>query len=404
MRGVQALAASALAALVGFGCNSILGIDKASLDPSFGTGGTGTGGSGTGGFPLTCDVATGDTPCTLCEKTACCPQTTACAGNSDCTSLVSCVTACGNDTNCASACATSYPGGATTALDLANCVNTSCSSTCTSGQTCGAALDVDPTLVRSCVLGMSCDPYPATDISSCITLAYVDALPFLSCQYGANTCDDIGKCTGEYYADSSVCTAGTGWVCNGNVAHNCDATPMVVDCSFWGGTCTPGTAWPCTVPIGGCPVADTGWHCSGDYAYTCVNGVPQGYSCAVQAGVCAESTPGQGGCTLSTAKCATPNQQLCNGNSLTYCNPSGYFYQYDCSVIGGTCQTSASGSGYCFSPGCTPDSTCTESCSGSVMTLCIGRAPMQVDCTQYGFSACTSKTDTSGYTTVSCIK
>lgn len=392
MRWVHAVALVVVAAAAA-GCNSILGIDQATLDPG-----------GSGRLPLTCAAASGDSACATCEKNACCTQITACNADAACVAYANCIAGCAGDTTCATNCATSHPGG-TAASDLATCVNSHCNTECASSASCGTPPNVDAGLIQSCVLAMSCDPYPLTSVGACITYDYIDALPYFGCTRTAATCDDVGACIGEQYVDSSQCTGTeTGWVCNGNVALRCDSgAPYSVDCAYWGATCAPGTDWPCVMSPGTCPINDSGTHCSGDFRYQCSNGSPRGWSCTSQKGVCYEDTPGDAGCTYTRQTCTSLDVQTCNGTSMTYCNKQGYAYAYDCTAAGGTCLKTAT-SGFCYAPGCTSSNSCSESCSGSTMTVCVGLAPMQIDCAHYGFSACTMTTDSSGNSHAACVR
>jgi hypothetical protein len=391
----------ALGAVLAFvGCNSVLGIEKASLDPSLGTGGTGTGGFG--GIPASCESSPGDTPCAVCDQTSCCNELMNCVNEPDCVAIVNCLSDC-TDSTCTAACYSDHPTGAPLDTAWSGCLSSKCGSQC-SGSTCAAA--PDPALVESCVVAMSCDPWPFTNIANCISLGSVYAVPYLACANGAQSCEQIGACLGRFYGDKSLCAgAGSGWLCAGSIAQNCESgTPEVVNCSFWGATCSPGVAWPCVDPNTPCSDADNLWHCSGNTAYFCSGGLRHVQDCSVEQSVCVEKTAGQAYCSHSVSTCSDYDVQACSGNSMTYCNTDGYLYEYDCGASSGTCQNfSSTGAGYCFSPGCAPDAQCDESCSGSVMTLCVGQAPTQVDCKDYGFSAC-STYDAGGYTAAVCVK
>jgi hypothetical protein len=180
--------------------------------------------------------------------------------------------------------------------------------------------------------------------------------------------------------------------------------PEAVDCGYWNAECIPGLDWPCSggTTVGPCGDVAGEYHCAGSFVYDCVGGDPRGWDCQGYKGTCDESIPGAASCTLSQTTCPDLDYQVCSGNSLTYCNSDGYYYQYDCSITGGACETSTAGDN-CYMPGCSANN-CVESCNGSVMTLCIGNAPMIVDCLSYGFNSCTTYNDSSGIAHPVCLR
>jgi hypothetical protein len=272
-----------------------------------------------------------------------------------------------------------------------------------SGGTAGASVscgdEVTPTAarVRTCVYAMSCNPLvPFTTISSCLTYGL-----YFACNEGATSCADVEACSGIAREPDSACTSGeTGWKCDGDIAVRCDAPFYSVDCGHLGGTCdlfestlVEDYRFPCKLeaPSSCSPDDPTSYSCSGSNSVSCVDGKPYGMDCTAWGGDCIESTPGDAGCSTTTADCDDLGTSTCVGNSLHYCDTDGRLGIYDCSPSGATCQVDG---GYCLSPGCTADYPCTESCvDGTHLEACVGGAPYQIDCTAYGFKSCITYTN-----------
>jgi hypothetical protein len=115
--------------------------------------------------------------------------------------------------------------------------------------------------------------------------------------------------------------------------------------------------------------------------------------CASWGGTCvaADADGGaDGGCSYDTTACASPGA-TCAQNAVLSCDGTGRQTKYDCSAMGLQCSTD--GVGYhCLAPGCeaSDEASCAESCEadGITLDLCIGGAPMAIDCTSYGFARC----------------
>ncbi len=76
-----------------------------------------------------CPAAAGDTSCTTCLKEMCCSEAAACDVNSACAADRQCAASC-SDTDCISACNSSYPAGASDYETYLECALTSCESAC----------------------------------------------------------------------------------------------------------------------------------------------------------------------------------------------------------------------------------------------------------------------------------
>jgi hypothetical protein len=345
------------AALLAFGCNAVLGIEEARVDPALADGGTG-GQAGSGGIS---EIATGG-------------HGASGAGTG------------GHGASGAGA-------GGHGASDMGG-----------GGHAAVACGDVGPDnerLVRSCVLRASCHPLvPRFTISDCIALNIPGISNYEFCTQDARTCADIENCTGfGYLADASTCEGVTSqWICDGNVGIRCGATrPYTVDCGRLGATCVPyrpgavaDTSWPCLVAIPtACESPDSTWMCNGDTLYHCIEGAAYGMACSRVRSICNEDLPGAAYCNDITATCTERGVVRCDGDAVTVCDTSGYFARYDCAPAGGFCDTDGTSVGYCILPGCNKDSECEEEClDDRTMKLCVGGAPVPVDCTRYGFSEC----------------
>ena len=270
--------------------------------------------------------------------------------------------------------------------------------------TCGDIVNVAPALVQSCVMGNSCDPLvPTHTLSFCITYDAADA-----CVDNASTCGEVASCYKRTWESPSTCgTSEVGWRCDGNTAVNCNTERnWSVDCASLGGKCVlyagsdTGTTWPCQIPnTTTCNAAAGDWKCNGSVQYTCLGGKYYGMDCGAVGLTCNEDTPGSAYCATSSIACSSPSTSSCQSNGVKLCGEAGYAFSYSCTRGGGTCLTDGTTGWYCPAPGCTPadENTCMESCgSGSLMNVCVGGAPYQIDCADYGFTTCVTYTDPSG--------
>jgi hypothetical protein len=280
-------------------------------------------------------------------------------------------------------------------------------------------------LVRTCVYVASCDPYLLpVSLSNCIgqnaLLAAGNGGP-LSCLSTIADCASYYDCQGIRAANGSTATecSGLASMCAGNVAYDCSGgltggvpTPWgtVTNCArIPGSSCQTFTDTnsnsragcvvvpSCTVPAGG------GFQCSNNNLYECIStdggsvGVGYGHSCGAAQCLAAGNSAA---CSFNgTGVCTSANGSTCNGTTLQQaCSVPNQQFSYDCSLAGGTCVAGAAGSGGCVSPGCSLTSACAESCSGSIISTCVGGASYAVDCSSYptsdagSFRSCNNST------------
>ncbi|HLK41555.1 MAG TPA: hypothetical protein VKU41_32625 [Polyangiaceae bacterium] len=260
-------------------------------------------------------------------------------------------------------------------------------------------------LVASCVYSVSCDPFFfATTISDCIAQDYLQATPALSCLATIDGCAAFTACRHVSYATLAECP-GTGAAahCDAatNRAINCldQANGTVRDCAKLGGTCatyadSTGTMVADCMVVPSCTETDTLLHCSGDSVYQCINGSGFGEHCSATSSTCA-TVGGDTNCYLNAAACNAPGY-ACSGSTLDWCTSGGQRFTLDCARAGLSCETDDAGNGDCVSTTASP--SCTDACAadGKTIVACVGGAAMNIDCTQYGFTQCTTATDNSG--------
>jgi hypothetical protein len=263
---------------------------------------------------------------------------------------------------------------------------------------CGDVINVAPARLKACIYSLSCDPLAPTDtLSDCIAFG-----PQYQCNLTAQSCSDVTNCTGHKKEDASICLAGeTTWKCSANVAVNCGASPPYsLNCGRTGGTCdvshttTDASVWPCRLSTPAtCTDAAGAFICSSGNSYQCVGGKPYGQGCTSK-GTCVQYDPTSGYCTDRTTTCPAGSQVgnvSCLNNSIQICDTGNRFASYDCAPSGGTCGVTGTSLAYCLEPGCTSadNDACAEDCTSStVASVCVGGAPLAIDCTAYGFKEC----------------
>jgi hypothetical protein len=257
---------------------------------------------------------------------------------------------------------------------------------------------------------VSCDPYFfAENISGCITHDYLESSSSFGCLKNLTSCADFYACWGEENATLADCpNTGASAACDANNrAINCNdrANGAVRNCAKLGGTCATYTdanhnmAADCLVnPT--CSETDGADHCLGNSDYICVAGQGFGQDCSSINSTCT-SVNGSGGCFFANPGCSTPGYSCTNGGAtLAWCSEANQAFDLSCARGGLSCAVDQdSGTGYCLAPGCdvTAAATCKESCGadGKTIHVCVGGAPLAIDCTQYGFTKCAEANDTS---------
>jgi hypothetical protein len=288
------------------------------------------------------------------------------------------------------------------------------------GAVCGQGLPTTSStfqqLVTTCALAASCDPNFDTTMGYCITNDYLHSVPSLSCLLTITDCNGYQQCRGTRQPTLTQCpTTSTPSYCNdAGIGINCGAGGGFVgtqDCNVLGGTCgvyttDAGAGAACKV-VSSCPGSDpsTGLCSSGNDLYACINGVGYGQSCG-SSETCINDGVDTTGCYYNLPGCSYQgiDTYTCSGNTVQLCtevNNNGVLYPYNCSTAGQTCAADSDGMGNagCLAPGCTSDdyNNCTESCSGSMATVCVGGAPYTFDCAKIGtagtFTGCTTIDD-----------
>ena len=289
----------------------------------------------------------------------------------------------------------------------------------TSGQMGSASFQQ---LVTACVMAESCDPaFFDVPLSDCITLDYLGAFPTspsITCLASAKTCTDYYNCTSNTLLDLTTCDGSnatdTG-TCTGGVATTCFSPfggGFRANCNVLGGTCTVYTsdssgdmAANCEV-LSSCPDTSSGYHCSSaTELYECdttsTSTIAIGNSCPTGS-TCRTDANGTH-CIYDASSCATPGTTCVNGNLSSCTAPAGgnEGATYNCAAAGLSCvMNTTAGTAACVAPGCA-GTTCVESCDGTtgIMTACVGGAPLNVDCTTYGFTSCSTDSPVGSNTT-----
>jgi len=100
------------------------------------------------------------------------------------------------------------------------------------------------------------------------------------------------------------------------------------------------------------------------------------------------STVSGTGCTdRPRTACQSTGKDRCDGDIKLGCDGCGLVSFHDCGLQGGHCVENATGGASCVYP-----SSCTTapSCSGSMLTFCVGDAPATIDCVALGLVGCSN--------------
>jgi hypothetical protein len=291
--------------------------------------------------------------------------------------------------------------------------------------TCGSGLPTTSpafqNIVKSCAVAEACAPGGfILDMSDCITEDFLHSVPEFSCLLGISSCAQYEACQGGGIPTTAQCPsthqapfctdAGVGINCGGSLYN-----AIALDCAVLGGTCTvystdAGSAADCKV-LSSCSKPDpTTEYCSGNDLYECIGGAGYGQTCGSNATCIADPSNGTT-CYFNTGSCnySGIDTYTCNGNTVDWCtevNNAGELFPFNCSTAGLTCNGNSDGQGNagCLAPGCTANdlANCTESCSGSMASVCVGGAPYTFDCSAIGFTTCATLSDSNGNSYVAC--
>jgi hypothetical protein len=262
----------------------------------------------------------------------------------------------------------------------------------------GDPVSVDMGVVKGCVLQTGCHPYlPTTSISQCVTYQTLRAFPQGDCGTSSDSCADFRACAKYGYYDGSGCTGTVEALCEGNAGVFCSGEfSSEFDCDL-GTTCelvvtADGDRAGCRFPDS-CSEPDGTAVCDGNLHYSCRDGARYGGDCAASGAMCRlDDDTGSTACYYVTPTCSSPDTVECGAaDRIDLCTTAGTTVHYECA--GGLgCALDDEGDAWCLAPGCTPDTPCTESCSGTELTLCYGSIPVTVDCRDYGLSRCMAST------------
>jgi hypothetical protein len=216
----------------------------------------------------------------------------------------------------------------------------------------------------------------------------------LKCIAQATTCAQALKCVNwNYDPNDPQCDGGAQQRCLDQfTALRCDISG-VFNCSdpFYGPNAKCG-AEPldaggnlyCTLGInnGNCPA-----FCSGNTSEGCVGNVQEandcdstGLQCGVDdAGFTTCISPGASGCTTGAIRCGGTTAYVCSGDSF-----DSYETLFECGSESEICVQGADPRCAPSNTQCTPEDTNINTCSGSVLTVCVDGQPRCVDCSAVG--------------------
>lgn len=218
----------------------------------------------------------------------------------------------------------------------------------------------------SCATAAGCFPYESvqpsdprcqgfdggtTDGGTATGACSPDGKSVYNCQY-----NQIVHCDHPYFYPGSTCLVdptgvprcavaqsctATQTTCSGSVVQYCGAVSNFVygeDCSFWGATC--------------------GNDQSANVQDCILNGL--------------------------TPFCSTDDVQ-CISNRLRTCS-GGFFSEYDCLALGGTCESAPAPHCVLAGPKCKHGDPNLDKCSGNQLPVCLAGQPKTLDCTSFGLA------------------
>ena len=279
---------------------------------------------------------------------------------------------------------------------------------------CGDGLPTTPAfdqVVKACILWAGCTGrFTPVSVSNCIAWDWFGSNtndPQFPCLAQTKTCAEVTACLGEAWATKAQC-AGTGaaavGTCSGSTAINCkNGQGVTTNCAKYAGTTQcgvhtlandAGSAADCIVEPTCKSDAGTDYVCdtAGNFLYSCVGGVGYGASCAPSGYQCATFT-GDTDCWIEGPKsCTGAGAFTCTDDkTMSFCTNTLTSVTLHCGTAGGSCVSGATATN-CVSPGCTAaqQTACKESCeSDRYAHLCVGGAPLKVDCKTYAdFTGC----------------
>jgi len=126
--------------------------------------------------------------------------------------------------------------------------------------------------------------------------------------------------------------------------------------------------------------------CAGDVATITSGGASSMRDCSHSYTTCSETSP-TGCADRPPVTCQSTAMDRCDGDIKLGCDRCGMVSFHDCGVMGGHCVENAGGAA-CVYPS---TGTCTandQTCSGNLLTACVGGTPVTVDCVALGLKGC----------------
>jgi hypothetical protein len=240
----------------------------------------------------------------------------------------------------------------------------------------------------------------------------------LDCVERAADCDGVLACTTASGTETAACGGESTNTCVGDVLVECNGTttpaPDAFDCASAGLVCGQ-TEQGAGCGTASCDAAATSPRCDGDLLITCdadanvlvtrdchfavtlsCAGTPGGsYSCQSRAGEVCAVVDGEPRCVGAGEACDEGTfQNSCDGTVMVTC-AGGSVGRRDCASLDPalTCRLRSGGAAGCEPVAQECDANTAETCVGGVITFCLLGEVATVECGKYGFSGCTTLTE-----------
>jgi len=218
----------------------------------------------------------------------------------------------------------------------------------------------------------------------------------LECVLAADGCEEVLACFGFRIADDcpaeDTCLDGeTLSACRGPLG-----LPLEIDCAAWhgngGSSCLEGVGGVGACGTGSC--ASEGETCNGARLEDCEDGVLEVQDCAEHGLTCTVASDSETVCADADSGAACTDEDHCEGETLVRCE-NGVETRVDCGAQypGATCvQEVGSSDVLCgYGSDCAIDlGSPSDACQGSSLTFCMVGLTTSVDCTDIGFSGCST--------------
>ncbi|MBW2701447.1 MAG: hypothetical protein JRF33_11575 [Deltaproteobacteria bacterium] len=217
--------------------------------------------------------------------------------------------------------------------------------------------------------------------------------PIWACQLAAENCEQWRACTQASEAEVALCEEGDATkICNEGRAIRCGEENYLwqaTDCAAAGLECV-GEGGLSECSPGACDDLRFESFCQGDAMIICLNGSLLAASCHPNEGMTCAYDDGAVDCVGSGGACGADHQDRCEDSVVVRC-VSGRLAEFDCRDIHpqAACRL-FEGRTVCWSEivDCDPHDY-QDSCSDGRITYCDMGCEAQLDCADYGGSACT---------------